>query len=106
MELRKVANRDEAVRLLGQAAASGTERAVWARQNGINPRSLNLSRAILTRDHSVRAPRPLRLMELVAAAPRVANASVRVRCEGLVVEVDPDFEEVILGRVLAAVVRC
>ena len=38
MELRKVANRDEAVRFLNEAAASGLERAVWARQNGINAR--------------------------------------------------------------------
>ncbi len=106
MELRKVANRDEAVRLLNQAATSGLERAVWARQNGINARSLNLWRVHLAREDAARLPPALRLVELVAAPAAPKTVGVRVRCGALVVEVDADFDEATLGRILAAVVRC
>lgn len=106
MELRKVANRDEAVRFLSQAAASGLERAVWARQNGINARSLNLWRVHLAREQAVPPPPTLRLVELVSAPAAPKDVGLRVRCGSFVVEVDPDFDQVALARVLAAVVRC
>lgn len=104
MELRKVASRDEAIRLLSEAAASGLERAVWARQNGINARSLNLWRVHLERQHS--RPPAIRLVELVPAATTPKDSGVRLRCGAVVVEVDAHFDERTLARVLAAVSSC
>ena len=106
MELRKVANRDEAIRFLNEAAASGLERAVWARQNGINARSLNLWRVHLAREQAARLPPALRLVELVAAPAAPKDVGVRVRCGAFVVELDSGFDDATLDRVLAAVGRC
>jgi hypothetical protein len=41
MSMRKVANQDEAVGLLGEGEASGLGRAAWARRHGVDPRSHN-----------------------------------------------------------------
>lgn len=105
MELRKVANRDEAVRFLNQVAASGLERAVWARSNGVDPRSLNLWRVNIEREQRDATHRPLRIVELVSATPP-ADVGVRVRCGTFVIEVAPGFDEGTLQRVLATVSRC
>jgi hypothetical protein len=104
MTPRKVANRDEAVRFLNQADVSGLPRATWARQNGIDARSLNLWRVILNRKD--RVPSNLRLVELIPHASDSARTGVRVRRGELVVEVDADFDEQALARVLAVVARC
>jgi hypothetical protein len=102
MSLRKVADREEAVQLLGEAEASGLARAVWARREGINPRSLNVWRVILARKNR-RSP-ALRLVELV---PRpLTSPGVRVRVGDLIVEVDATFDAATLGRVLAVVTAC
>ena len=63
MSLLKVADQEEAVRLLGQADASGLGRAGWARRQGIDPRSLNFWRGNLA--GKGRVPAGLRLVELV-----------------------------------------
>jgi hypothetical protein len=44
MCLRRVAEQEEAVRLLGEAQASGLGRAAWARHHGVDPRALNVWR--------------------------------------------------------------
>ena len=105
MGMRKVADRVEAVRLLGEAAGSGMARADWARKQGIDPRSLNLWRVNLERERAVRTPTGLRLVELVPGS-RAPATGLRVRCGALVVELDPGFDEVALRRVLAVVVGC
>jgi hypothetical protein len=100
MPLRKVKDREETVRLLVEAEASVLARAVWARREGIDPRSLNLGRVNLAcRDR--RSP-ALRLVERVPRLPTSPGVRVRVRVRDLVVEVDATFDAATLGRVLAA----
>jgi phage terminase large subunit-like protein len=106
MTPRKVADRDEAAQLLHDAAASGLPRAAWARLHGINARSLNAWRVIFERREARRPAPPLHLVELVPRRDPPSESGVRVRCGALVVEVDPNFEDHVLARVLAVVARC
>jgi hypothetical protein len=87
-------------------AARGVSRAKWAREHGIDGRSLNAWRINLRRRaQPTRAP--ARLVELVAA-PTIGAESVRfvVRCGALVVEVDPRFDDQALLRLLRVVASC
>ena len=104
MALRKVAEQEEAVRLLGEADANGLGRAEWARRHGIDPRSLNLWRVNLERKGGV--PAGLRLVELVPRPSAAACPGVRVRVGDLIVEVDAAFDAATLQRVLAVVAAC
>ena len=106
MEPRKIRSEDDARRCLAAAETSGRPRAAWAREHGIDPRSLHAWHVNLQRGR--RAPgRPgpiastqgLRLVELVAANPCVP-AVYRVRCGAFEVEVTGDIEEERLGRLL------
>jgi hypothetical protein len=99
---RKVRDAEEAAELLAAAEASRMERAVWARTNGIDARSLNAWRLILGRH---RAAPSLRLVELVAASEARRSLLV-VRCGPFAVEVGADLDEDLLRRVLATVASC
>jgi hypothetical protein len=98
---RKVGTAQEAAALLEEVAASGIERAEWARRRGIDPRSLNAWRVNLAR----RSRTQLQLVELVPTA-LPTNPGVVVRCGRFAVEVDDDFDDGVLRRVLAAVAAC
>lgn len=98
---RKVGTAQEAAALLEEAAASGIERAEWARRRGIDPRSLNAWRVNLAR----RSRTQLQLVELVPTA-LPANPTLVVRCGRFAVEVGDDFDDGVLRRVLAAVAAC
>lgn len=103
---RKVRDEEEARACLGAAADSGLDRAEWARQHGIDGRSLNAWRLILARRAELRRLRPsARLVELVRAPP-VESARYIVRCGDLAVEVDDRFDEATLRRLLRAVSEC
>ncbi len=97
--LRKVRDREEARKCLESAEASGLPRADWARHHGIDARSLNAWRVNLERGR----PAP-RLVELI---PREAPASrYAVRFGDFVVEVDEQFDEGTLRRLLGVVTGC
>lgn len=99
---RKIRNAEEARQYLDEVAASGQERAVWARSNGVNARSLNAWRLILARaERQV----PTRWVELVAAE-RAPVARYVVRVGGVAVEVGDDFRDETLRRLLAVVASC
>jgi len=103
---RRIVDRSEAVRSLEAAAASGLGRAVWARRNGIDGRSLNAWRLNLERradDDVVNVP-AIRMVELVASTPAVAT--YRIRCGAFVVEVDGNFDDHVLARLLSVVASC
>lgn len=105
---RKIRDEVEARACLARAAQSGLPRVEWAHTEGIDARSLNAWRLNLARTgtrHSAGAP-PLRLVELVASAIPRRPSSLRVRCGPFVVEVDGDFDDALLGRVLATVAGC
>jgi len=89
--------------------ARGVGRSAWAREHGIDGRSLNAWRINLRRRAKPAASRlvPARLVELVAA-PAISSEPVRfvVRCGALAVEVDQRFDEQALLRLLRVVASC
>lgn len=104
---RKITDEAEARRCLQAAAASGEGRAVWARRHGIDGRSLNAWRMNLDRTGgATRRTADLRLVELVASTARPPGPGCRIRCGSLVVEVDADFDDHVLARLLTAVAAC
>lgn len=105
---RKIVDEREARSCLEAVAASGEGRATWARQHGIDGRSLNAWRINLERAGSSTrwSTAELRLVELVASSPMRAAPGCRVRCGSFVVEVDADFDDEVLARLLTAVAAC
>ena len=105
---RKIRDGADARTSLAAAAESKVSRAEWARQQGIDGRSLNAWRLNLARrEQEEMEPRPIRLVELVpAAAPPCATARYLVRCGDLEVEVDGGFDDETLARLLRVVASC
>lgn len=99
-------DKDEARRCLIAAERSGLGRADWARENGIDGRSLNARRLNLERSTRAGKVAPLRLVELVPAAVSVQPTTYRIQCGEFVVEVDDRFDDKVLRRVLAVVAEC
>ena len=106
MAPRKIRSEDDARRCLASAEASGRPRAAWAREHGVDPRSLHAWHVNLARGRRAPGPREplasaqgLRLVELVAAS-RSAPEPYRVRCGVFEVEVVGDIDEERLGRLL------
>jgi hypothetical protein len=105
---RKVRDAADARACLDAAEASGLTRAAWARQQGIDGRSLNAWHNNLARRASGESsPATMRLVELVPTA-HAAPAPVRyvVRCGEFAVEVDARFEDETLARLLRVVSSC
>lgn len=105
---RKIRDEGEARLALDAVARSGQRRAEWAREHGIDGRSLNAWRMNLERRGAEGAERGLRLVELVPTERHrpARSARYRVRCGPFVVEVDAGFEDDSLGRLLAVVAGC
>jgi hypothetical protein len=99
MERRKVRDHKEAVELLSSLATSGLSLVEFSRSRGIDGRSLHCWQL------NLRPPTPtsggLRLMELAVQQPDRPAASYRIRFDGVEIEVDDDFREDTLGRLLA-----
>ena len=104
---RKVSNEQDARRCLAAVKASRRELATWAKQHGINARSLNLWRVNLERRGVARsravAPK---MIELVAHAPAVACAPFVLRVGGVEVEVSASFDEGALRRLVGLLKSC
>lgn len=104
---RKIRDEADARNCLNDARDSGTPRVEWARAHGVDARSLNAWRVILERKDA--ASRPVELVELVPTTgptPVSERPPLRVRSEGLVVEVPADFDDDHLLRVLRVVAAC
>lgn len=102
---RRIRDEKDARACLAAAEASGLERAVWARQEGIDGRSLNMWRMNLRReDKSGRGA--MQLLELVPSAPPPKAARYVVRCGALAIELDDDFNQDTLYRLLQVVTAC
>lgn len=106
MAPRKIRNEDDARRCLVAAETSGRPRVTWAREHGVDPRSLHAWYVNLTRaGRHTASKRPaapahgLRLVELVAASLPAA-AAYRIRCGVFEVEVVGPIDEERLGRLL------
>jgi transposase-like protein len=102
---RKLRDAQEAQLCLREVAVSGRSRADWAREHGVDARSLNAWRLNLERGAA--APTAPRLVELVAAdrSPR-PPARYTVHVGELAVEVDAGFDDDVLRRLISVVASC
>ncbi len=105
---RKIENEREARRCLKAAAAAGLSAGEWAREHGIDGRSLNAWRINLARSvtSELETSTPLRLVELVAAPIARDDARYLVRVRDLAIELGPDFDDDTLVRLVRALRSC
>ena len=105
---RKIVDERDARACLKAARAAGTSRLEWARAHGVDARSLNAWRINLARGEGAGRSRPdgMRLVELVPAAPTRSSARYVVRVAGADVEIDDDFREETLVRLVRALRSC
>ena len=104
MDVRKVRDEAEARQALAAATASGMPRPVWARQNGLCPRSLNGWRIALLRRQQLHNGSDLRLVEVVQALPTPSSYALQIG--DLRLEFDDSFQEHTLQRILAVLRSC
>ena len=103
---RKIRDEVDARQCLEAASHSGVSRKQWARDHGIDARSLNAWRMNLGRRGERRQP-ALRLVELVPADNgSEASHPLVVRCGPWSVEVTSDVDEVLLATVLRVITTC
>ena len=113
MERRKIRDEADARTCIAAVKGSGLTAREWARSEGVDGRSLrawtiNLARgtssAKLSRSQT--APtRPLRLVELIPSTSAAARRYV-VRVGGHAVEVDDQFAEATLRRLVTVLASC
>jgi hypothetical protein len=105
---RKIENERDARACLRAAKAAGVSAGEWARDNGVDGRSLNAWRINLTRAGAgVEGLAPkLRLVELVPTAPHRADARYVVHLDGARIEITDDFREETLVRLVRALRAC
>lgn len=106
MARRKIVDREDAQRCLADVRRSGLSLREWAREHGVDGRSLNAWRVTMERNSTRRVKGELELVELVPIAAPKNDALYVVRCGAFAVEVDPRFEERTLGRLLRVVASC
>jgi len=99
---RKITGEQEARTYLRAARAAGQTPGEWAREHGIDGRSLNMWRVNLQRSE----PSAVRLVELVPSPPAAAEARYLVRVGEVVVELGDDFQEQTLVRLLRVLRSC
>jgi transposase-like protein len=106
---RKVFSEQDARRCLSAVKASGGELGEWAREHGIDGRSLNLWRMNLERRgvQPVRAGPP-KLVELVVARPAVVGPKLPflLRIGEVELEVGEHFDEGALRRLVGVLKSC
>ena len=100
MTRRKVRDHHEAAELLGALEASEQSLTEFCRARGLDGRSLNCWKRNLGRE-TAPAQRGLRLVELAVA--RAHPAVYRIVVDGIEVEVDDQFREDTLSRLLSVV---
>jgi len=114
---RKIRDESEATAFLQDIERSGISVAEWAQSHGVDGRSINAWKNILTRRGKPRRPRVqpvehLRLVELIPAesAPKQQEVSdpenMWVCCGPYAVEVPPCVDEDTLAKVLRVIATC
>ena len=107
---RKVFNEQDARRCLSAVKASRRELGAWAREHGVDGRSLNLWQVNLARRGvvlRVRATAP-KLVELVVAPAGVVDrrAPFVLRVGDVELEVGDNFDETLLRRLVGVLKSC
>ena len=95
--------------MLAAVKSSRADLATWSRAHGVDGRSLNLWRLNLSRRGapSLRAVRPVRLVELVPALPRnLSRAPDVLRVGGVELEIGDQFDEQSLRRLVGLLKSC
>lgn len=105
---RKIDNQREARHCLRAAERAGLTAGEWAREHGIDGRSLNAWRMNLARRTPVKQRTDLepRLFELVPVPGPGKNARYLVRIRDITIEVGADFHEESLVRLVRALHAC
>ncbi len=120
---RKIKDAKDARRCVSSAEASGLTYTEWARQEGIDARSLHTWRMNLklgkkprrskrasTKSAASRRPGSGRMVELVpsvsASGPAATRARYAVRCGELAIEFGEDFEDETVRRLIRVVASC
>ena len=106
---RKIRDAQDAHACLDAAKAAGLAPRDWARQHDLDARSLNMWRVHLARRASRdSAPPPSgpRLVELVPTPPSRPPSRFVLHVAGAVVELDDDFREESLARLLRVLRAC
>ncbi|MGE5783319.1 MAG: IS66 family insertion sequence element accessory protein TnpA [Myxococcales bacterium] len=113
MSARKIQDETEAREHIAKMRESGLTLAAWARSAGIDGRSLhawnvNLSRGDsgAARTTTVRKTREVKLVELVPMSTGARSARYTVRLGQLAVEVNAQFEEATLHRLIGMLRSC
>jgi len=99
--MRKIRDENEARSCLTRVVESGRPLAVWAREHGIDGRSLNTWKMNIARRESAPKPRFVELVSRGAMSARYALFVGDVR-----IEVDDSFQPETLGRLVAALRSC
>ncbi len=113
---RKVNDREEAQHLLAALAASGERLSPFCRRRGIDGRSLNCWQRNLSRGFASASAsaRPMRLVELVSTSAAHASAAAlsaprpryRIAVSDVTLEVNDDFADETVARLLELVRSC
>ena len=104
---RKIKDDQDARACLRAAQVAGVSVGEWAREHGVDGRSLNAWRINLSRsDATEEATAKPRLVELVPAAPSRADARYVVHVDGARIELADDFCEETLVRLVRALRAC
>lgn len=103
---RKIEDEREARRCLKAAKTAGLSAGEWAREHGVDGRSLNAWRINLSRPTSESDVQPLRLVELVPTAIERSDSRDVVRVGELAIEIDADFDDATLVRLVRALRSC
>ena len=102
---RKVRDKRDAWKLLEDWDASGLELRNFCEQRGLDGRSLNCWHRNLGASVRESEQAPLRLMEVVGRQP-VRRAEYRLSVGDVVIEVDDDFQDDTLARLLRVASAC
>lgn len=110
MERRKIRDEADARACIAALKASGMQTVAWCRSEGIDGRSLrawtlNLDRGA-ARSGKRSRPKPVQLIELVPSVPLKRTARYIVRVGRHDVEVDDQFTEATLRRLVAVLATC
>jgi len=120
---RKIKDAKDARRCVSAAETSGLTSTEWARQQGIDARSLHAWRMNLklgkkprrskkasAKSTSSKRPGPARMVELVprvsVSGPIATRARYAVRCGELSIEFGEDFEDETLRRLVRVIASC
>ena len=103
---RKIRGEEDARRCIAAVKASGLSRRKWARQRGVDGRSLFAwEKKLASDDAAGRRAKRGGLVELIPES-RLPESRYLVQCGRFVVEIDEHFDEVTLGRLLKVVATC